>query len=182
MVSLKEAWDSGAWAWNDQQRANFANDLGDRRALRAVTAASNQQKGDKDPSNWLPTDQSSVCRYVADWVAIKSRWKLAMDESEWGRIKNLLNGQCFGERLGEWRNTVVPVAEIPPPPTTGTPPATTPPPPPPVPTTTQPRPSQVVYYENCAAAEAAGAAPVYRGDPGYAPHLDGDNDGVGCES
>ena len=67
MVSLKEAWDSGAWAWNDQQRANFANDLGDRRALRAVTAASNQQKGDKDPSNWLPTDQSSVCRYVADW-------------------------------------------------------------------------------------------------------------------
>lgn len=38
-----------------------------------------------------------------------------------------------------------------------------------------------VRYANCNAARAAGAAPVYRGDPGYGPHLDRDNDGVGCE-
>ena len=38
-----------------------------------------------------------------------------------------------------------------------------------------------VYYKNCTAARAAGAAPVHRGDPGYASHLDRDNDGVGCE-
>ena len=37
------------------------------------------------------------------------------------------------------------------------------------------------YYANCTAARAAGAAPVYRGDPGYGSHLDGDGDGVGCE-
>lgn len=37
------------------------------------------------------------------------------------------------------------------------------------------------YYPNCAAARAAGAAPVYRGQNGYASHLDRDNDGVGCE-
>lgn len=36
-------------------------------------------------------------------------------------------------------------------------------------------------YANCAAARAAGAAPVRRGEPGYGPHLDRDNDGVGCE-
>lgn len=36
-------------------------------------------------------------------------------------------------------------------------------------------------FRNCAAARAAGAAPVYRGDPGYGAHLDRDNDGVGCE-
>ena len=36
-------------------------------------------------------------------------------------------------------------------------------------------------FANCAEARAAGAAPVRRGDPGYAPHLDRDNDGVGCE-
>src|SRR5690606_2231060 len=41
-----------------------------------------------------------------------------------------------------------------------------------------PRP---VYYRNCDAARAAGAAPVRYGDPGYAPHLDRDGDGVGCE-
>ena len=37
------------------------------------------------------------------------------------------------------------------------------------------------YYRNCSAARAAGAAPVREGDPGYAPHLDRDGDGVGCE-
>ena len=36
-------------------------------------------------------------------------------------------------------------------------------------------------FANCAAARAAGAAPVHRGEPGYAPKLDRDNDGVGCE-
>lgn len=38
-----------------------------------------------------------------------------------------------------------------------------------------------VYYANCAAARAAGAAPVRRGEPGYGRHLDRDNDGIGCE-
>lgn len=38
-----------------------------------------------------------------------------------------------------------------------------------------------VYYPNCTAARAAGAAPVRRGDPGYARHLDRDGDGIGCE-
>ncbi|WP_052171742.1 excalibur calcium-binding domain-containing protein [Paracoccus sanguinis] len=36
-------------------------------------------------------------------------------------------------------------------------------------------------YRNCTAARRAGAAPVRRGEPGYGPHLDRDNDGVGCE-
>ncbi|MFE6848804.1 excalibur calcium-binding domain-containing protein [Streptomyces sp. NPDC057686] len=38
-----------------------------------------------------------------------------------------------------------------------------------------------VYYENCDAARAAGAAPVYEGEPGYSSHLDRDDDGIGCE-
>lgn len=33
-------------------------------------------------------------------------------------------------------------------------------------------------YENC---DAARAAPVHRGDYGFGPHLDRDNDGIGCE-
>lgn len=37
------------------------------------------------------------------------------------------------------------------------------------------------YYPNCKAARAAGAAPLYRGQPGYRPGLDRDNDGVACE-
>ncbi|WP_395638768.1 PASTA domain-containing protein [Pseudolysinimonas sp.] len=50
----------------------------------------------------------------------------------------------------------------------------------------QPRPAPVAgggyaYYENCTAARAAGAAPIRRGEPGYAPKLDRDNDGIACE-
>jgi len=37
------------------------------------------------------------------------------------------------------------------------------------------------YYSNCADARAAGAAPLYAGQPGYRPGLDRDNDGVACE-
>lgn len=37
------------------------------------------------------------------------------------------------------------------------------------------------YYANCKEARAAGAAPLYQGDPGYRPELDRDRDGVACE-
>lgn len=38
-----------------------------------------------------------------------------------------------------------------------------------------------VSFRNCAAARAAGKAPIHRGEPGYAQHLDRDGDGVACE-
>ncbi|VXC08828.1 excalibur calcium-binding domain-containing protein [Citricoccus sp. K5] len=47
-----------------------------------------------------------------------------------------------------------------------------------------PEPAQApasANYANCSEARAAGAAPVYRGDPGYSKKLDRDGDGVGCE-
>lgn len=36
-------------------------------------------------------------------------------------------------------------------------------------------------YRNCREARAAGAAPLYRGEPGYGAHMDGDGDGIACE-
>lgn len=36
-------------------------------------------------------------------------------------------------------------------------------------------------FASCAEARAAGAAPLYRGDPGYSEKLDRDGDGVACE-
>jgi hypothetical protein len=41
--------------------------------------------------------------------------------------------------------------------------------------------SPTFFYENCDEARAEGAAPVYEGDPGFGPHLDADDDGIGCE-
>ena len=94
VVALKEAWDSGAWAWSAAQRKAFANDTSDSRTLLAVTDSVNQSKSDKDPSNWLPPLQSYTCTYLGNWIAVKVRWSLSMDSSEYGRIKNLLQSTC----------------------------------------------------------------------------------------
>ena len=44
-----------------------------------------------------------------------------------------------------------------------------------------PAPEPEVFYKNCAAARAAGAAPSYRGQPGYRSKLDADGDGIACD-
>ena len=38
-----------------------------------------------------------------------------------------------------------------------------------------------VYYAGCNEVRAQGKAPLYRGDPGYGAHMDGDGDGIACE-
>ena len=47
--------------------------------------------------------------------------------------------------------------------------------------TTQTRQPTQVYFRNCAQAWSVGAAPFFRGQPGYRADMDGDNDGVACE-
>ena len=47
-------------------------------------------------------------------------------------------------------------------------------------TTPEPEP-QKEFYANCKEAKAAGAAPLYKGDPGYRSDLDRDGDGIACE-
>lgn len=102
VVALKEAWDSGAHSWSASKREQFANDLSDGRSLIAVKDSENQSKSDKDPSNWLPKNSAYLCTYLADWVAIKARWGLSMDTSEWGRIKNLLTASCKTTTIAPW--------------------------------------------------------------------------------
>lgn len=90
MVPLAEAWDSGARGWTTATRRLFANDLGDHRALVAVTAAVNRSKGDQDPDEWLPARE--VCRYVKEWVAVKHRWRLTVDAAEKSALQSLAAG------------------------------------------------------------------------------------------
>lgn len=51
-----------------------------------------------------------------------------------------------------------------------------------VPDTGRGRDTPTRVFPNCAAARAAGRAPLRRGEPGYGTHLDRDNDGIACES
>jgi hypothetical protein len=63
---------------------------------------------------------------------------------------------------------------------TSYPPVEAPPTLPPVGLLMPPIPSNV-YYATCAAARAAGAAPLHVGDPGYRREFDTNGDGVACE-
>jgi hypothetical protein len=89
MVPLAEAWDSGASAWDDKKRELYANDQTDARHLIAVTGASNRSKSDRDPAEWMPTNEKYKCQYIMNWVSIKIRWSLSVDEKELLAIKSI---------------------------------------------------------------------------------------------
>lgn len=90
VVALSEAHKSGAWEWSESRRKAFANDLGVPENLLAVNGPVNEDKGDKDPAKWLPPDTSYWKKYVRQWLAIKVRWGLAMDSSEWQAVQGIL--------------------------------------------------------------------------------------------
>ena len=87
MVPLAEAWDSGARSWTTAARQAYANDLGDRRPLVAVTDNVNQAKGDQDPPSGCRTYDR--CRYLRECVAVKIRWRLTVDSAEKSAMKTL---------------------------------------------------------------------------------------------
>lgn len=82
MVPLAEAHVSGGYAWSAEWRMAFANDLQDAQHLIAVWNSANRSKSDRDPGHWMPPNRAYWCSYLNDWIAIKRRWDLAMDENE----------------------------------------------------------------------------------------------------
>jgi uncharacterized membrane protein YhaH (DUF805 family) len=87
-VPLKEAWDSGAHAWDETTRRQFANDLSYAGSLIAVTARSNRTKSASDPAGWLPPNRDYWCVYLVTWVEVKIRWNLSADAREVEAIRS----------------------------------------------------------------------------------------------
>lgn len=92
LVPLAESWDSGASGWTAAERQAYANDLDDPRALIAVSATSNRSKADQDPTTWQPPAVGYRCTYATDWIAIKTRWGLAVDPAERTVLSETLDG------------------------------------------------------------------------------------------
>jgi hypothetical protein len=172
VVALKEAWDSGAWAWTSARRQSYANDLGDWRSLRAVSAASNRSKSDRDPAQWLPTLTSFRCTYATEWVVVKARWRLSIDPPERAALKHILGG-CPAR--------IVSVAVLAA--------ATSSPPGAPAPATA-PAPGGACDPNYTGFCVPIVSTDLDCGDIGHrvtvvgtdTHHFDGDNDGFGCES
>ncbi len=89
VVALAEGWDSGASVWTPERRERFANDLGVPWTLIGVSMRSNDGKSDLEPADWLPAVAAARCNYLADWLAIKVRWGLSVDQREHDAIASL---------------------------------------------------------------------------------------------
>lgn len=89
-VPLKNAHESGAWAWSPEKKMRYANYLDDEHHLLTVLASENRKKGEKGPDRYLPPNESYLCDYVKTWVKIKEDWELEMTEEEGSAVENVL--------------------------------------------------------------------------------------------
>jgi uncharacterized protein DUF1524 len=78
IVPLAYAWDMGARNWTDEIRVRFANDPAN---LLAVQGQANQDKGDKEPADWMPPNTAFHCQYAVQFIAVLRGYGLAVDAS-----------------------------------------------------------------------------------------------------
>ena len=104
MVPLKNAHDSGGWAWSASKKEEFANYLTFANHLLAVSASANRSKGSSGPEFWKPTRIDYWCQYGTDWAEIKATWALTVTSLEKAALVDLVNN-CVGSSGG---NVVLP--------------------------------------------------------------------------
>ena len=158
VVALSDAWQSGAQEISAQERLQLANDPEN---LLAVDGPANQQKSDSDAATWLPANASFRCSYVARQIRVKAKYHLWVKPAEKEAMINVLT-PCAGAAAKPAPDTSAPVPQV------DTPPAQ--------------NPAPALAFQTCADARAAGYRNMHRGAPGYSDHLDGDGDGIACES
>ena len=62
-VPLKNAHISGGWAWDEERKEEYANDLTNPAHLVAISARHNRSKGARGPEEWAPPDNDLWCQY-----------------------------------------------------------------------------------------------------------------------
>ncbi|MFJ6156671.1 DUF1524 domain-containing protein [Pseudarthrobacter sp. NPDC092200] len=184
VVALSDAWQKGAQQLTAEKRTALANDPLN---LQATDGPTNQKKGDGDAATWLPPNKGFRCEYVARQISVKAAYSLWITQAEHDAMSWIL-ADCTGQPAPANQAPVnqAPAAPAPAPevaPAASAPAAPAPAAvPPAVPAPAPAAPAPAAYYANCAAARAAGAAPLFTGQAGYRAGLDRDSDGVACES
>lgn len=97
IVSLKDAWDSGAHRWTQDERVRFANDLSN---LVAVGASVNQSKGARTAAQWLPWEPFE-CDYVTAQVLVKADYGLSVTVDEKHVMMQVLS-ECHESDGAPW--------------------------------------------------------------------------------
>ena len=95
VVSLSNAWQTGAAYFDKTKRQLIANDPLN---LLAVDYSLNRQKGDGDAATWLPPLKSYRCDYVARQIAVKAKYALWVTSPEKDAMVKILE-KCVGQRI-----------------------------------------------------------------------------------
>ena len=95
VVSLSNAWQTGAQALSAAQRLALANDPLN---LLAVDGPTNQAKSDGDAATWLPPSRAAWCPMVARQIAVKARYGLWVTSAERDAMVRVLGG-CPGQAV-----------------------------------------------------------------------------------
>lgn len=87
VVSLWEAWSTGAEAWTADQRLAFANDPLN---LIATTEQANDDKGALSIAEWQPSTSSGRCDVARRVVAVKTKYGLEIRDADRAELATLL--------------------------------------------------------------------------------------------
>jgi len=90
VVPLKWVSDHGGAVWSPEQKKVYANDLGYRYHLAAVSAAVNRAKGSRGPDTWRPPNRDAWCAYGRDWSVVLVTWNLTPDDATRAAIRELV--------------------------------------------------------------------------------------------
>ena len=90
-VPLGHAHASGGWRWDADRKRAYANDLSHPASLQVTKASVNRAKGKKPPDAWRPEHRAGWCRYAADWIDVKARWRLTVTQAEISALKDMLD-------------------------------------------------------------------------------------------
>lgn len=204
-IPLSAAHSAGAWGWDEESRRAFAVDIEFAATHAAVGEDNNQAKGNSGPEDWRPPSEAAWCRYAVDWISVKDRWSLAFRTAEVEALTemletcqpvaaiNALAGNATAPEVAPTTTAVRTSTTTSSTTTTATPTTTTTVPPTSAAPTTAPpataAPDCHPNYDPCIPnlpGDALNCPQVGRqvrvigGSDPY--RLDGDNDGLGCES
>lgn len=79
VVALSNAWATGAFDFDQATRYAISQDPLN---LIAVDGPANQEKSDQDAGDWLPSNESFRCEYVARQISVKYKYKLWVTPKE----------------------------------------------------------------------------------------------------
>ncbi|WP_024802455.1 HNH endonuclease family protein [Nocardia sp. BMG51109] len=87
---LAAAWDMGASNWPLPQRVRFANDTDF--TLLAVDGATNEDKGDSTPADWLPPARAYRCFYAGRYLTAATQYGLPITSADHDTLQRVSRG------------------------------------------------------------------------------------------